>query len=98
MTTPEGTIQRQIIDALEGLGHKVVRLNVGRRGRIRFGEVGMPDLWVLPGDGRIVFLEVKTEGKEPTKAQGAWHSDVWARGYVVRVVRSVEDALAAVSA
>lgn len=50
---------------------------------------GMPDLCVLLQ--RPVFLEVKNETGEPSAQQARIHAALRGLGYVVEVVRSVED-------
>ena len=69
-----------------------------RNGRwVTFGlGVGSADLVGLV-DGRFFALEVKLPGQEPTKEQTCWHQSVRNVGGFCRVVRSVEEAVLAVS-
>ncbi len=87
----------------------VVRCNVGLavpynqacRGEmqpIRYGlGNGTPDLvGVLLGSGRCFCLEVKTDTGRVSPDQHAWHAVMKRRGAFVAVVRSPEEAIAAV--
>jgi hypothetical protein len=46
---------------------------------------------------RAFHLEVKLPGKEPDQNQLAWHAEARVRGEFVAVVRSVDEALAALA-
>lgn len=53
---------------------------------------GMPDLCViLKGHHQPVFMEVKTETGDKSKQQIIIHKALFALGFVVHIVRSVED-------
>jgi hypothetical protein len=99
--TPEGLAKAAIVRALKKRGWTVkVRgvgsIDTGTR-RFSFGTPGEPDLEVLPGNGRTVFLEVKRrDGGVVSPAQARWHERHRAQGYVVEVVRTPEEAIAAV--
>ena len=79
----ESTVEKRLkrgIEALEGLCEKFP--SPGRR--------SVPDRLVsLPG-GRIVFVELKAPGKEPTPLQEKDHKRRRALGFEVRVIDTVE--------
>ena len=60
---------------------------------------GFPDLIVLPyaSAGGACFLEVKAKGGYPSKGQKEMHERLRKLGYRVAVVRSVDDARAALA-
>lgn len=68
------------------------------RCRVTYGlGVGSPDL-VLSVDGLAGALELKTETGRVEPHQAQWHAAARRRGLFVQVVRSPEDATAAVAA
>ena len=107
---PESALQRDIRNALAKLGLETVHVPNGahlagereKRGRHmanlkRDGlRVGMADLLVYARGGRIAHLEVKTPGNNQTPAQVAVQEWLEAWGHRYAVVRSIDDALAAV--
>lgn len=100
----EGDIQRSIMVALSEAGHFVARGNVGlfftKDGRpVRSGlPVGFSDLFGnRAGDARAFYLEVKTPTGRIRPEQAAFIAAMQKRGALAAVVRSVEDALAAVN-
>jgi hypothetical protein len=108
----EREIQRSILAALRTIGLRVVHIpngahlsgDAGQRFRqwgalLGDGAVpGFPDLLVMTRDGRAGFLEVKRAGGKPDERQLACHAAIIADGFPLAVVRSVDDALAAVTA
>jgi len=62
----------------------------------QLGQPGRPDIYVYPGRGLVVFLEVKSRTGRTSEVQDRWHARARARGYVVEVVRTPAEALAAV--
>ena len=63
----------------------------------RRSEEGFPDLVLLRE--RLVFVELKREGEEPTKAQQVWLGKLWQAGYEAYLWRpSDEDEVARVLA
>lgn len=92
-----------IVKALTTRGHIAVKLlaikgwyrgsKQGREWWVQGCPVGTPDIVVATADGRTVWLEAKTGDGRLSAVQRAWHA--WAHGHkhVVRVVRSVEDAI-----
>lgn len=52
---------------------------------------GWPDLQILPGDGKIIYIEMKQPGKKPDPDQVKVHEDLRRRGYKVYVCDNLED-------
>lgn len=77
----------EIVAALRKHGCKVVDLSgVGK---------GTPDILVwIPAWNRWVMIEIKREGGQLNERQRKWHEEY--RGSLVFVVRSAEEAIAAV--
>lgn len=109
--TPEADIQRQIVAFLRlalpreaivhhsanevGFGGAAAR----RRQAILVGmgvHAGFSDLLILCG-GRVLFLEVKSASGRLSSSQAAFRDAVQAQGFGWALVRSVEDAEAALS-
>lgn len=101
---PETVLVKGILDALawkyKGRA-KFWRNNTGATktasgGFVRYGEVGSPDiLGVLSPSGRLVCLEVKTDKGKTSPAQEVWLQEANNLGAITAVVRSIDDALAA---
>lgn len=83
--------ERDIVRTLEAAGATVSRLSPTGAS----GETGLPDL-LVGFRGVNYLLEVKTGRRKLRPGQVAWR-ERW-QGQAVAVVRSVEDALAAVGA
>lgn len=106
----EAQLQDEIRLAVAQLDGVVLWRNnvgVGRVGRsdapVRFGlAVGSADLVGLvtmpDGKGRFIAMEVKTQDGRLSEEQSRWLNLVRSLGGLAVVVRSVEDALAAVEA
>jgi hypothetical protein len=57
-------------------------------------RVGDPDrILLLPG-GRAAFVEMKKDGKKPSKIQRVMHAELSAMGFEVWVIRSKTEMLA----
>lgn len=98
----EHSIQNSIRLKLSELGFCVFRANVGRFQTKdgRWFDTGLPrgfsDLFAVK-DGRIYFLEVKTETGRPSEEQLRFLAVMRDRyGCVAEIVRSVDDAVRAV--
>jgi len=78
--------QSDVIKALQEIGAKVTDLS--RNGG------GVPDLLVFYR-GLTMLLEIKVPGGKLNPLQVKWHAEH--EGYMVYVVRSVEEAIAAVT-
>lgn len=102
----EAEVQRAVVAFFESRGCLVVRVNGGLLpradgGRMRCSsatEGTCSDLLVLTPGGVLIACEVKRPGGKPTPGQTAFLEAVRARGGVGVVVRSVEDAAAAIAA
>lgn len=98
----EHSIQNAIRLELSKLGYCVFRANVGRFQTKdgRWFDTGLPrgfsDLFAVK-DGRVYFLEVKTETGRPSEEQLKFLAVMRDRyGCVAEIVRSVDDAVRAV--
>lgn len=109
--TPEADVQRAVVQALRFVlpqdaivHHSVNEVTAGdRRGRTRQGilvgigvHAGFADLIVLT-QGRVLFLEVKSKTGRLRPAQEGFRDTVQAQGFGWALVRSVDDALAALA-
>jgi hypothetical protein len=107
--TPEADIQRQIVVLLRSvlpqgsIVHHVANEIAagGREGHLRQAILsgmgvhpGFADLVVLSG-GRVLFLEVKTATGRLRPAQEMFRDTVLKQGFCWALVRSVDDAIAA---
>ena len=63
---------------------------------VRFGVPGQADISGIFADGRRIELEVKRPGERTTPEQDRWGAMIVKFGGVYAVVRSVEEAVAAV--
>lgn len=52
---------------------------------------GWPDLQILPGNGKVVYVEMKKPGGKPSAIQVKIHEDLVARGYEVYVCDNFDD-------
>lgn len=100
----EHSIQNAIRLKLSELGFCVFRANVGRFQTKdgRWFDTGLPrgfsDLFAVK-DGRVYFLEVKTETGRPSEEQLKFLAVMRDKyGCVAEIVRSVDDAVRAVGA
>jgi hypothetical protein len=96
----ETELSRSIAKAIESLGYEVVRIQSGTRsgGRMRLAKAGTSDRLVMLHDMRVLWLEVKTaEGKE-RESQKKFRARAEKLGHVVRIVKSVGEAIEAVRA
>lgn len=98
----EHSIQNAIRLELSKLGYCVFRANVGRFQTKdgRWFDTGLPrgfsDLFAVK-DGRVYFLEVKTETGKPSEEQLKFLAVMRDKyGCVAEIVRSVDDAVRAV--
>lgn len=95
----ETQLQASIVDSLEKMGYLVIRVQSGkvrvRGGWMQLAPEGTPDLCVL--SSHTTWLETKTLTGRLRPAQVAWHERAKKGGHRVAVVRSVAEALTAVS-
>jgi len=98
---PEARLLAAITRALHRLGYQVERQAVGAyriHGRwIRYGIPGQPDLLIRKSGCPDIYLEVKTARGRLSPAQRHRHAQLRRLGATVYVVRSVEEAVAAVT-
>jgi VRR-NUC domain-containing protein len=109
--TPEADAQRAIVQALRFVlprgsivHHSVNEITAGdRRAKVRQAILvgmgvhpGFADLIVL-SQGRVLFLEVKSKTGRLSPAQKDFRDAVQAQGFAWALVRSVDDALAALA-
>lgn len=108
MTTTKVTeagIQRAIVDALRWRGIMVVHVPnaglrsvvAGRRLKSEGMRPGFPDLLVYGAGGQHMLMEVKAAKGRVSDAQHECIAELQRRGVHVAVVRSIDDALAAVA-
>ncbi len=110
-STPEADAQRAIVQALRFalprdaiVHHAANEIAAGdRRGQIRQSILvgmgvhsGFADLIVISG-GRVLFLEVKSLTGRLRKSQEVFRDTVCSQGFGWALVRSVDDALAALA-
>ena len=60
----------------------------------RYGKSGWPDHLVLMDDRKVLFIEMKRPGEQPTKLQRHRHEDLKRKGHIVVVTSSAEEARA----
>ena len=53
---------------------------------------GAPDLVLLPGNGDVVFLELKTEKGKPSEYQLEWQEFFNLNHYVYKIVYGLDEA------
>lgn len=96
----ETKLSAAIASSLKKLGYPVVRIQSGvvRVGPhfVHMADRGTPDRIVMLRGGRVLWLEVKTPSGLLSADQVAWHARAAERGHVVRIVKSVTDAIEAV--
>ena len=110
-STPEADAQRAIVEALhfalprDAILHHCANevTEAGSRGQIRQSilvgmgvHTGFADLIMISG-GRVLFLEVKSQTGRLRKSQEVFRDTVGAQGFGWALVRSVDDALAALA-
>lgn len=54
------------------------------------GHAFVPDQIFIRGDGKVIFVEFKAQGKKPTAGQLREHDRLRAQGCLVYVIDSVE--------
>lgn len=96
----EASVQGRVREALEAVGVRVERNNVGaiRKGQrfIRYGVLGKgaPDLFCFIAGGTVFFVETKrAKGGEITDEQRECIAELRAMGFVAGFARSPEEAL-----
>ena len=88
----ESEIQKEIIAYLKVQGFLVLRTNAGSvRHNVKMAPSGFPDLMVIMGHGKVLFIEVKTPTGKVSDIQLNMHDRLIVSGHDVMVARSVED-------
>lgn len=86
--TPEGRIEKYLVDRVRATGGKIRKLKwIGRN--------GAPDrmVWwptIGPSLGRVCFVELKAPGKKPTREQKEEHKKMRDDGLLVFVFDSAD--------
>jgi hypothetical protein len=99
--TPEGLVKANVQDFLKKTGRFFIRMQSGRV-KVRGGFMylcpeGTGDILTFDDDGRCVWLEVKQLKGKQREAQENFERRVSEMGHRYCVVRSVEDAVRAVT-
>lgn len=109
--TPEADIQRDIVKALRAilprgsvLHHSANEVTGGGKAA-KIKQAILQGMGVYPGfsdmilisEGRVLFLEVKSKTGAQSPSQRAFQAKVEAQGYAYAIIRSVDDALAALA-
>ncbi|MDW4519816.1 VRR-NUC domain-containing protein [Staphylococcus saprophyticus] len=95
----EQTIQNEIIIAVNRLGHRLWRSNAGKvitkdNRVIQLFPKGFPDtVGFRKTDGKIIFIEVKTDKGRLRPEQEKFRSFIETQPVLYGVARSVEDAI-----
>lgn len=93
----ETNIQKEIMAELSKYGIPI-RQQCGNflteyGGRVKVGIPGMSDILFCKDNGKIAWLEVKTQKGKPSKEQENFISVMKSMGFCAGIVRSVEDAI-----
>ncbi len=94
----EAEIQHRIVMRLQDLGALVLQFAIPGTHR-RLGGIipaGYPDLEVLL-DGKVYWMEVKSDKGKSNANQIEMHKKFLAQGFIVHIVRSVEQAEAIIN-
>ena len=75
----EKYLERKLSEAVKRLGGESIKLEA----RLR---AGLPDRMLLLPNGLIVFVELKTKGKKPTRIQTLTHDRFRELGFRVEVI------------
>jgi Holliday junction resolvase len=79
----ESGIERHLVNGVKGLGGMCVKF-------VSPGTPGVPDRIILTADGRIIFVELKTETGRLAKIQRYTIGEMQKRGADVRVVKGLD--------
>lgn len=75
----ERDIEKYLVDKIKNVGGKAYKF-------ISPGNAGVPDRLVLLPGGKIIFVELKAPGKEPTPLQLVQHRRIQNLGFRVLVI------------
>ena len=91
--TPEGEVQRQIIEYIEASGIYAWRNNTGRRGGVSYGKQGSSDiLGILPG-GKFLAIEVKGPNGKASLEQLEFLGNIAKNGGVAFIAWGLDDVI-----
>lgn len=79
----EKTLERSLVEKIRQRGGICLKL----QGNM---YAGMPDRLILLSEGRVVFVELKSEGIKPRKLQLVRHEELRALGFKVFVIDTQE--------
>lgn len=79
----ESRIEKYLVNEIKKRGGMSFKLNSA-------SCCGLPDRLVLPGEGKIIFVELKAPGKKPRPTQLVIHRQLKRLGMDVRVIDSLE--------
>ncbi|MCC8136238.1 MAG: VRR-NUC domain-containing protein, partial [Ruminococcus sp.] len=80
----ESRIERHLVDGVKKLGGMCIKFTSP-------GTPGVPDRIILTADGRIIFVELKTETGRLAKIQRYVIGELQKRGADVRVVKGLDE-------
>ena len=79
----ESKIEAHLVKRVKDVGGAAYKFTSPQRRSV-------PDRLVLMPGGRATFIECKATGQHPTDAQAREHARLWALGFPVLVVDSIE--------
>lgn len=79
----EKWLERELVRKIEARGGLALKYSNGQ-------ATGYPDRLVLLPGGRLVFVELKTKGRKPTKLQALRHEALRRIGFTVYVIDCVD--------
>lgn len=79
----EKYIEKRLREEVERAGGLCIKL-------LPFNFAGLPDRMVLLPLSRLIFVEIKSKGKKPSKIQIIVHKQLAQLGFDVRVIASFE--------
>lgn len=79
----EKWLERELVRKIEARGGLALKYSNGQ-------TTGYPDRLVLLPGGRLVFVELKTKGRKPTKLQALRHEQLRGLGFPVFVIDCIE--------
>lgn len=79
----EKTLEKKVKKTVECLGGWCIKL-------LSSHTTGLPDRLCLLPKGQLIFIEVKTTKKKPTKIQTCVHGKIKALGFTIEVVDSTQ--------
>ncbi len=88
----ESEIQKTIVDYLKAKGYLVFRMNSGYiRKNVKLSPPGTPDLLVIMGNGKVLWIEVKTKTGVCNENQNKMIVKLRCMGQKVIIARCIDD-------